>query len=81
MFAEFLHKFHNWKSSGFSDVGQNALDQSDWRIFKLTISLEQNNKKDWFFVNWCIFIEIKGWLKNCAVGVVKMSAATLVSGH
>ena len=39
---------------------QNALDQSDCNILKLTISLEQNDKKSWFFAYWSRFIEIKG---------------------
>ena len=52
-------------------MGQNALDQSDCRIFKLTILLEQNDEKVWFFVCWCRFMEIKSWLKNTGVGMVK----------
>ena len=56
-------------------MGQIALDQSDCSIFKLTISLEQNDEKAWFFVYWCRFIEIKKWLKNIGVGVVKMGVA------
>ena len=60
-----------WEKSGSGDMGQNALDQSDYSIFKLTISLEQNNEKAWFFAYWCRFIEIKIWLKNIGVGMVK----------
>ena len=30
-------------------MGQNGLDQSDCTIFKLTISLEQNDEKAGFF--------------------------------
>ena len=52
-------------------MGQNALDQSDCSIFKLTISLEQNDEKARFFVYWSRFIEIKGWLKSVGVGLVK----------
>ena len=60
-------------------MGQNVLD---CRIFKLTISLEQNNNRAWFFACWYIFMEIKSWLKNIGVGVVKMVAVFLViSGH
>ena len=51
-------------------MGQNALDQSDCRIF-LTIFLEQNDEKVWLFVHWFRFIEIKSWLKNIDFGVVK----------
>ena len=32
-------------------MGQNALDQSDSSIFKLTISLEQNDEKACFFLH------------------------------
>ena len=52
-------------------MGQNALDQSDGFIFKLTILLEQNDEKVWFFACWCRFIEIKSWLKNTGMGIVK----------
>ena len=44
---------------GSWDMGQNALGQSDCSIFKLTLSLEQNDRKAWFFAFWCRFIEIK----------------------
>ena len=44
------------EKSGSWDFGQNAVSQSDCRIFKLTISLEQNDKKDFF----CIVIQIHG---------------------
>ena len=37
-------------------MGQNALGQSDYRIFKSTVSL---------------FIKMRGWLKNIGVGLVK----------
>ena len=36
IFAVFLHKSHTWENSGSWDVGQNALNQSDCSIFKLT---------------------------------------------
>ena len=81
IFTVFLHKSHTWEKSGSWNMGQNALDQSDCSIFKLTISLEQNDEKAWFFACWCRFIEIKSWLKNIGVGVVKMGVTTLVSGH
>ena len=66
-----MHKSHTWEKAGSWDMGQNVLDESDYSIFKLTISLEQNNEKAWFFAYWCRFIEIKSWLKNIGVGVVK----------
>ena len=52
-------------------MGQNVLGQSNCCIFKLTISLEQNDEKACFFACWCRFIEIKSWLKNIDVGMVK----------
>ena len=52
-------------------MGQNAVDQSDCSIFNLTISLEENDEKAWFFAYWCRFTEIKSWLKNIVVGVIK----------
>ena len=66
-----MHKSHTWEKSGSWDIGQNALNQSDCSIFKLTVSLEQNDENAWFFAYWCRFIEIKSWLKNIGVGMVK----------
>ena len=37
----FLHKSHTCEKSGSWDMGQNALEQSDYRILKFTISWEQ----------------------------------------
>ena len=37
---------------------ENVHGQSDGRIFKSSISLEQNDEKDWFFACWYKFIEI-----------------------
>ena len=68
-FAVLLHNSHTWKKSVFRDRGQYALDQSDCSIFKLTISLEQNDEKAWFFAYWCRFLEIKSWLKNIGVNI------------
>ena len=53
-------------------MDQNALSQSHRRIFKLTISLEQNDKKPWLFACWYRFIEIKSWLKSMWVDLVKI---------
>ena len=66
-----MHKSHTWENSGSWGMGQNALDQLDCSIFKLTMSLEQNDEKFWFFAYWCRFIEIKSWSKNIGVGMVK----------
>ena len=53
-------------------MDQNALSQSHRRIFKLTISLEQNDKKSWLFACWYRFIEIKSWLKSIWVDLVRI---------
>ena len=66
-----MHKSHTWENSGSWDIGQNALEQSDCSIFKLTVSLEQNDENARFFAYWCKFIENKSWLKNIGVGIVK----------
>ena len=52
-------------------MGQNALSQSDYSIFKSTISLEQNDEKASFFACWYRFMENRSWLKNIWVGMVK----------
>ena len=52
-------------------MGQNALGQSDYRIFKSTITLEQYDEKGWFFACWYRFMESRSWLKNIEVDVVK----------
>ena len=40
-------------------MGQNALGQSDYRIFKLTISPEHKDEKAWFFACWYKLMETK----------------------
>ena len=45
--------------------------QSDYRNFKSVISIEQNDEKAWFFACWYKFMEIRSWLKNIGVVVVK----------
>ena len=59
-----------WENFGSWDMCQNVLGQSDCRIFKSTISLEQNGEKVWFFACWYKFIEIKSWLKNIGMSMV-----------
>ena len=59
-----LENFGSW------DMCQNVLGPSDCRIFKSTISLEQNDEKVWFFACWYNFVEIKSWLKNIGISVV-----------
>ena len=71
LFAVFWLKSHTWEKFGSWHLGQNALKQSDCSIFKLTLSLEQNDEKAWFLACCCRFIEIKSWLKNIGVGLVK----------
>ena len=51
-----LDKYHIWENSGASDVGQNALGQSDCRIFKSTISLSRTMW--WKSLIFCILIQI-----------------------
>ena len=61
-------------------MGQNALGKSDCRIFKSTISLEQNNKKAWFFAFVYRFMEIEADGKILGWVYSKMGVATLFSG-
>ena len=76
----FLHKSHIWKKSGSWDMVQNALGQSDYRIFKSTISLEQNDEKsDFLHVDtdsWKLEVDWKilgwAWSKNgCGHSVLR----------
>ena len=43
MLEKIFKSFASW------DICQNVIGQSDYRIFKTTISLEQNNEKVWVF--------------------------------
>ena len=45
--------------------------QSDYRIFKSSISIEQNEEKTWFFACWYRFMGNRSWLKNIGVDMVK----------
>ena len=45
VFVVLLHKSHIRQKFGSWDISQNALSQSDYRVFKSTISLEQNDEK------------------------------------
>ena len=76
----FLHKSHTWEKSGSWDMSQNVLSQSDCRIFKSIISLKQNGERALFFACWYMFMEIKSWLKNFGVGVVKSGCGHSVHG-
>ena len=64
-----LDKSRIWKNSGSWDIGQNTLGQWDCRVFKSTISLEQNDEKAWSFAWWFKFFGIKTWLENIGVGM------------
>ena len=55
-------------------MGQNALGQSDCKIFKSNLSLEQKDEKAWFFACWYGFMEFESSLKSIEVSMVK-------SGH
>ena len=68
LFVVFLHKSHTLEKYDSSDISQNAVGQSDC---KLTVSLEQNYEKASFFACWYRFMEIKSWLKNVGMGLVK----------
>ena len=50
---------------------QNALAQSNSRIFISTLSLKQNDEKAWFFACWCKFMETESWLRNIGMDVVR----------
>ena len=63
MLTKILKSFGSW------DTCQNVLDQSDYRIFKSTISLEQNDEKFRVFACWSKFIDFKNWLKNIGMGM------------
>ena len=57
-----LHKSHIRETSGSWDMGKNTLAQSDYRIFKSTISSEQNDEIGFFA---CLYksMKMKSWLK------------------
>ena len=57
--------------SGSWDIGQNALGQSYCRSFKLTIPAEHKDEKAWLFACWYRLMDIKSWLENIGVGMVK----------
>ena len=52
-------------------MGQNALGQSDCRIFKSTISREKNDDKNLVFACWYRFMEVNSWYKNIGVSMIK----------
>ena len=63
-------------------MDQNALGQSDCRIFQSTISPEQNDWKAWFFAcfntnSWKLKVD---W-KVLGLAGSKMGVVTLGSGH
>ena len=52
-------------------MGQNPLSQSNYRVCKSAISLEQNDEKAWFFACWYKLMESRSWLKSIGVGIIK----------
>ena len=70
-----MHKSHTWEKSSSRDMGQNSLIQSNCRIFKSSVSLEENDGKAWFFACWYKFMEIKSWSKNGLFGVGTLKSA------
>ena len=64
MLGKILENVGSW------DMCQNVLGQSDCRIFKSTISLEDNDEKVWLFACWYKFIKMESWLKNIGMSVV-----------
>ena len=48
LIAACLDKSHIWENFGSGDMGRSALGQWDCKIFKLTLSPEQNDKKSLF---------------------------------
>ena len=51
-----LCKVHTWWKSDYWDMGQNALGQSDCRIFKSTISLEKMDE-----TARCFYTDTNSW--------------------
>ena len=60
-----------WEKSCSWDIDQNALSQSDCRVFKSTIPREQIYETVSFFACFCKFLKIKSWLKLFWLGMVK----------
>ena len=50
---------------------QNALAQSNSRIFISTLSPKQNDEKSRFFACWYKFMETESWLRNIGMDVVR----------
>ena len=59
----FLHRSYIWEKSYSWDMGQNALTQSECRIFKSTISPEQIDEPVYFLACWYKFTKIS-WKKK-----------------
>ena len=70
-----MQKFQIWKTSGSWYMSQNALGQSNCRIFKSTISLEQSDENSQF-LTWYKLMEIKNALKILKWAWSKMDVAT-----
>ena len=82
--AEFIKQHWGWieKSIAYKKtvfIGQNALDQSDCRIFKSPFSPEQIDETASFFAWWYKFTKIKSWSKFFWSGMGKYECGQLVS--
>ena len=72
IFAVFLHKSCIWQKSCSWGKGQNALSESDCRIFKLSFSPEQIDETASFFACHYEFTKIKNCLKFFSLSMVKI---------
>ena len=80
LFAVFFHKSYFWEKFYSWDIGQNALSQSDYRIFKSAISPEQINGKASFLGCWYKFTKLRVDQKIFDWAWSKMGVANLVLG-
>ena len=55
----------------FLRIDQKDLSESDYRIFKSSVSPEQIDEAASFLVCWYKFTKIKSWLKTFWLGIVK----------
>ena len=73
----FLHKSHIWENFSSWDMGQNVLNQISG--FLINHVFTKISEIAWFFACWYKFTEIKSWLKNFGVGMVRNGCGQ--SGH
>ena len=70
-FVVFLQKSYISEKPCSWDIGQNALSQSDCRIFKSIIFPEEINETASFLACWYKFTKIKSWSNIFCLVVVK----------